>query len=492
MQLATDFRVLAVFFSLIAFILAATALLDGVGPFSGGFDDQRIALVLVCVSFAPLAVLQYWRSGTLAIAGWGIFVLAIGTSFFYRDAQAWGLVEALFYPLYLLAVAGLGGIAARLSTEDIAAALSYLVISGIAYSLVTLMVYCFALWDQVTRLDDYLPWGFANIRFWSHVATWLVPLFGVALEVGPFRRSNLWKMLVMFSGGIFWWLIFVSSARGSLISLVAAAVITFAFLKKDALPYYKRLLFQLLLGVGFWLILSVILPSLVSEGVEMRGVGSDSSGRMRLWYEAWIMSLQNFPLGMGPQSWLTHDVITAGYRSGKEIASPHNMYLLWAAEYGWLGVSGLALIGIQFLKRVTEVSRRRSGDAEAHILLQGAVLMSVVAALVHAGVSGVLIAPASMLVGLVVLATFWGLFHHKADEVSNRLRGGRANKIAKSIFASCVIAASAVWIGQVGEYRKAMERDIDSVAASQHSGLSPRFWLHGYSPRRNELMSDSK
>lgn len=492
MQRATELQILATSYCGIGFFLVAAALLDGLGPLSGGYDKQRLALVFVCMFFAPWAVLYYWRDYILAILGWGIFVLAIGISFFYRDVQAWGVVEGLFYPLYLLAVAGLGGLVSRISTEGIAAALSYLVISAVAYSLVTLMVYCFALWDQVTRLDEYLPWGFANIRFWSHVATWLVPLFGVTLEVGPFRRSSLWKILVMFSAGIFWWLIFVSSARGSFISLVAAAIIAFSFLKKDAFLYYKRLAYQLFLGVGFWLVLSVILPSLLSEGVEMRGVDSDSSGRMRLWYEAWIMSLQHFPLGMGPQSWLTHDLITDGYRSGSEIASPHNMYLLWAAEYGWLGVLGLALIGVQFLKRVTEVSRRRSGDARQHTLLQGAVLMSVLAALIHAGVSGVLIAPASMLVGLFVLATFWGLFHHKADEVRDCLRGREGGKVAKSIFVSCVFAVSAIWLWQVCEYHKAMERDIDSAATSQDVGLSPRFWLHGYYPRRNELMSDSK
>ena len=224
----------------------------------------------------------------------------------------------------------------------------------------------------------------------------------------------------------------------------------------------------------------------------MRGVDSDSSGRMRLWHEAWMMSLQNFPLGMGPQSWLTHDLITEGYRSGEEIASPHNMYLLWAAEYGWLGVFGLALIGIWFLKLVADVSRMRSGTTGTQNLLQGALLMSVVAALIHSSVSGVFIAPASMLIGLVVLATFWGLFRHKTDELRGCLTEGKASKVAKSIFASCVIAVSAVWIGQVGEYNKAMERDIESGATSQHAGLTPRFWLHGYYPRRDELMPEPK
>jgi len=126
---------------------------------------------------------------------------------------------------------------------------------------------------------------------------------------------------------------------------------------KHAKPWLSVLFRQIGIGVAFWVLLSVLIPWMFLADIELRGVGMDGSGRMRLWSEAWAMSLVNFPFGMGPQSWLTHEVITPAYETGKRLGHPHNMYLMWAAEYGWLAVFGLILIGVEGVRRVWNVRR---------------------------------------------------------------------------------------------------------------------------------------
>jgi O-antigen ligase len=88
---------------------------------------------------------------------------------------------------------------------------------------------------------------------------------------------------------------------------------------------------------------------------------------MPLWQEAWAMSWQNFPFGMGPQAWLTHDIITEAYRESRKFGHPHNMYLMWAAEYGWISIAGLVVLcGFamkQLLRQVLAAKEGRNANS---------------------------------------------------------------------------------------------------------------------------------
>src|SRR5690606_10260322 len=86
------------------------------------------------------------------------------------------------------------------------------------------------------------------------------------------------------------------------------------------------------------------------DGVQIRSIKADSSGRIPLFIEAWQMSLQNFPFGMGPQSWLMHETLTDVYANSKQFGHPHNMYLMWAAEYGWILLVALGLVVAQCIR----------------------------------------------------------------------------------------------------------------------------------------------
>lgn len=201
------------------------------------------------------------------------------------------------------------------------------------------------------------------------------------------------------------------------------------------------------------------------------------------------MSIQHFPFGMGPQSWLTHDLLTQEYSESSKFGHPHNMYLMWAAEYGWLQVFLLAIFAVQctflFWKRRTTLLLE--GETKDINVLCG-VAASVIGALVHAGVSAVFIAPGSMLVGVLVLAGFWalivpcGLFEVRGVQANPKSSG---RLVFTAFLAPLIVLLWLLWLGQVHSYYVDMRTDEIYYKEELKQPTMPRFWFHGNFPRGN-------
>lgn len=206
------------------------------------------------------------------------------------------------------------------------------------------------------------------------------------------------------------------------------------------------------------------------------------------------MSMQNFPFGMGPQAWLTHDTLTAAYVGAPKLGHPHNMYLMWAAEYGWLSIAGLVVLGSVALRRLCfQVSAARVGNTHNSLLLMG-FTASVTAALVHAGVSAVFIAPGSMLVGLLVLSVFWALIMPDSVLSARVASSQKPRRLAFAGYLSVIafVLASSSWFREVLRYQQAMTDDIVYYEREVSQGVLPRFWLHGNFPRHPLEMPQGK
>jgi O-antigen ligase len=255
---------------------------------------------------------------------------------------------------------------------------------------------------------------------------------------------------------------------------------------RRAFPWLKVFLQYLFAGIVIWFLLSVVIPSFMESGIQVRSIKTDSSGRIPLFAEAWKMSLQNFPFGMGPQSWLTHEPITEAYATGKKFGHPHNMYLMWAAEYGWLLIAVMGLVVIQairnFWRRRAELLE--SGDSNQLLLLAG-FTASVSAALFHAGVSAVFMAPGSMLVGLFVLIGFWALIlpAGMGAEASLQAVNLRRRLVFAGLLSTVFVILWALWMSEVWQYYQDMRTDETYYFEHESGGMLPRFWFHGNFPR---------
>ncbi|MFP3977859.1 O-antigen ligase family protein [Marinobacter sp. KMM 10035] len=356
------------------------------------------------------------------------------------------------------------------------------VIAAALYGAITLMIFVFALSDQVANLSAFIPWGFVNIRYWGHIATWLMPLLALAVLIGPLREQKLWRFLAATGAALWWWIIFLSASRGTLIGLAFGVLLAMALIGRPALPWLKMFGRYFIYGVIAWLVLSVVIPLVILDHSELRTLHATTSGRMPLFVEAWRMSLENFPFGMGPQSWLTHEVITDEYKKSSKFAHPHNMYLMWAAEYGWLIIGSLLLLAGQairlFWHRREEMRANHEG---VRVLPLAAFTASVSAALVHASASSVFIAPGSMLVGFMVLCVFWGLISPSSTRVPQK---GKARGLFAAVATLLFGILAIFWLREVAIYHHAMEDDRDSRYEGVPYGTPPRFWYYGDFPRR--------
>jgi O-antigen ligase len=397
----------------LAAVFASVLFVDFLPLPLGGYASQRFILAgILALSVSVSSAILTYRHGlalfrfiwpALLLSG-GFLLLALP---FFEAPYVW--VEPGMYAAFFLGFVLLGCLPKSNEKKQsaVAALVSVGAITVAFYGGATITVYMFALSDQVAQLPNYIPRGLVNIRYWSHIATWLMPLLPLAVLLGPLKDQRLWRFFVALGAALWWWIVFLSSSRGTMLGLAFGVLFAALLIGRPALPWLKVFFRYLAYGAIAWLLLSVLIPSLLLDEISVRAIKADSSGRMPLFIEAWRMSLENFPFGMGPQSWLTHDLLTEAYRHSHKFGHPHNMYLMWAAEYGWLLIVALMALVSQairfFWQRRTEV---RTGHNSQLALPLAAFTASVSAALLHAGVSAVFMAPGSMLVGFLVLSVF--------------------------------------------------------------------------------------
>lgn len=163
------------------------------------------------------------------------------------------------------------------------------------------------------------------------------------------------------------------------------------------------------------------------------------------------------------------------------------MYLMWAAEYGWLLVLLLVLLTLQL---AVYLWRQRSSvlrnDARNELLLLCGITASVFGALVHASVSAVFIAPGSMLVGMLVLTSFWALIlPRQVFLVQIPLKRGNfyGKLVSAFMTTAAVLTLWLLWMHQVSNYYGDMRVDESAYKDQAKGPVVPRFWLHGNFPR---------
>lgn len=459
----------------------------------GGYASQRFMLVWLLAAVVSVAgAVLVNRNGCAVLKGvWPVLLLAAGFILLalpFSDAlYPW--VEPGMYAAFFLGFVMAGSLPrGSAQTHHWVVVLVYIgAATGALYGGATITVYLFALSDQVANLSNFIPWGFVNIRYWSHVATWLIPLLPLAVLVGPLQNQRLWRFSVALGAALWWWVVFLSSSRGTMLGLAFGVLVAVIFVGRPALPWLKVFLRYLAYGLVVWLFLSVLIPSLLMDEVSIRTLKTDSSGRIPLFIEAWKMSLEYFPFGMGPQSWLTHDLLTENYRQSPKFGHPHNMYLMWAAEYGWLLIGALLTVAGQairlFWQRRSEV---RAAENTVLALPLVAFTASVSAALLHAGVSAVFMAPGSMLIGFLVLCVFWALI--TPNTPPNTPRYPRVRALIAILAAMLIGLSCYFWLQQVAAYHKAVESDQEFYYENVPAGTLPRFWFHGNFPRHPDQM----
>ncbi|RBP27013.1 O-antigen ligase [Marinobacter pelagius] len=490
MDKVSDFVFLAITFVVFVVVLYA----DFVFMPLGNYATQRLILthslgVFVVFSFGFLGWRHGWGLYAKLWPAWLISAFLLLNAVVFSNSR-FSAVEPGMYTAFFLGFALLGFLSKSLGrTYYWVVIYCYVAVAMTAlYGAVSIIIYLFSVIDGLASLSAGIPWGFTNVRYWSHVATWLIPIIPLAVLIGPFRDNMLWRSLVVFSSASWWWIILLSEARGSFVSVVFGVLLSAILIGRPAILWFRVSLFCLVIGILMWLLLSVVIPSLLIGEQLIPSISSSTSGRIPLFVEAWSMSLVNFPFGLGPQSWLTHDILRKEYFQSAKFGHPHNMYLMWAAEYGWLFICLLLLFVVQsiwlFCNRRIEV--RDLNKPCEHAYLLAAFTAAVSAGLLHGGVSAVFMAPGSMLIGIFIL----GLFHALIiPEIVASPSSPSKNRFFFTFFVFLVVSAICIyWLVKIWEYHAAMTKDLDFYRDNIQAETFPRFWSHGNFPRHPDLM----
>ena len=496
---ASLLQAMIVISAFLAFMLVLFS--DFIAMAFGGYADQRFLLIGLSglmviapiLSFAVKPQVSIRRTLLLLSPALILCVAFIALALPFRS-QLYVWTEPGMYSFYFLAIVVSGGFLAWANGGVFysRALISIIAATCLIYGLASVNVYLFAIFDGQKNLINFIPWGFVNIRYWSHIASWCLPLLPLAVMVGPLKEFKSWRIAVLLGAGMWWWILFLTTGRGSALGIAFGVGLTVLLFGRRALPWLKVFAVYLAVGIILWLLLSVLIPTMLSDGgVHIRAIHAGGSGRLPLFVEAWHMSLQNFPLGMGPQSWLTHDRLTETYSAVGKLGHPHNMYLMWAAEYGWALIAALGLVVIQAIRyfwkaRSVLLTRAASQASDEKLVMLAALTTSVSAALFHAGVSAVFMAPGSMLVGLFVLIAFWALIiPAEVDQSAGNEQRPRSkwNRVIILAVAAGLSFAWLVWAQGVWDYYQDMREDEELYYGEVGEGMLPRFWFHGNFPR---------
>ena len=472
-----------------AVILLFTLLLSLLPYLSAGhYQHSRLALawLFVCIAGPALWSTHYLHLKNNGIAWALLFSISLipASLLFPNGTVTW--IEPYQFSAFIIGVTCFGAWLA--STQRLPQALVQFVmllhIFAFIYAVVSIYTYIFAMLDQVQRLDQFLPWGFINIRYWSQVASWTLPILPLSLLITPLKQYTSWRLSLYFTLTVWFWILTLSVARGSGVGLICAVLITTLIFRRSCLPWLKIFLTGAVAGFLCWLLLSVWLPSLLFDSSELRNATLTSSGRIPLWKEAWAMSWENFPLGMGPFSWVSHAPITEGFEEVRRLGHPHNMYLFFAAEYGWLSILALLGLCLHAVKRLIPLATNTEPNPSLI-----AFTASVIAALTHSFFSAVLLTPNSLLIVFAVLALYWGLLHKK--DLSAQKKTSFIKSLLVKGLAVTLFVLGLFWLSNVYTYRAQLQQDLASPHAKITGISSPRFWEHSHIPQR-AVKNDTK
>jgi len=314
--------------------------------------------------------------------------------------------------------------------------------------------------------------GFKNVRFFNHLQTWSLPVLICgyikyhAKLMNSFR--GLFFVLITFS----WMLAFASGARGTLLSLLISSLVVFLLFRVESKKWFKNGLITCFSGFLLYILIFYVL---IPEGSGKALARADSSRRLELWVVAW-QAFKSSPIwGLGPMH-------MANVNGINPITSPHNIYLMWMAEWGF---PAFLFGGFIALKNFYRWIQSALIDPSVQKV---ALTISLIAGLIHSGVSGLLITPLSQLLFALLLGWSIGIYYSGRNETLWISHKNSFNGILKSIplvlLAVFLFAKVGAMVPSLEESKEKFQdlnrKEKIELFPTSRATIYPRFWEQGF------------
>lgn len=347
-------------------------------------------------------------------------------------------------------------------------------VASVAYVATILFVLCltYVAATQPNRADLFV--GYDNYRFFNHVQTAALPLAVLAMTVAP-RRSGLWRAACFSAVGGFA-LLFTAAGRGTLVGILAGAVVIGALFGRASFATLRNLGAAATLGLVLFALLFWLLPLLAgiepefSDGYYGARMGSVEA-RFFLWRIALSYIAQSPWLGIGPMHY-AHFI-------NPEAAHPHNVYLQVAAEWGVPMLLLLVALGLLALRRMA-LAVRACTDTRQRDCGVG-LFLACVAIAIDGLFSGNFVMPVSQ---VWIAFTFgwamaWMAGQRRAGQAVSATPGRR---LAPARLAALALLASQLWLAWSvwPDVRHLDEHIQQTMERVPNATMNPRFWSHGW------------
>lgn len=313
---------------------------------------------------------------------------------------------------------------------------------------------------EVFGPDPFL--GFTNFRFLNHLHTWSVPIMiGGYLK---FREVLIpgFRIMSLLILSMWWSLIFASGARGTSLGLLVSLIIVLILHKREALKYLKYFLLTATLGLAIYFLGFELFHDKGAHTI----VRDSTSGRLDLWTAAIKYIVEKPIFGLSP-------MLFSDINNPSQISSPHNMYLLWAAEWGIPAILLLLYIGFKLFKKWIDYTKTKVTAFNISLTA------SVIAVLVHSNVSGIFITPLSQLLGCFIVSIMIGTYYKDQDEIILMPIGGfkLSQKVILGALLIINLATFSIFISHIPDLK---ERRDHFKTEMNETRMYPRFWDQGF------------
>lgn len=307
---------------------------------------------------------------------------------------------------------------------------------------------------------------FAHPRFYNQLQSWSMLLLAALPWVFPKRRNvKLWAVCLL---GLQWCLLVMSGGRGSMVSLLAALLVVGLVTGNSRRSWAVIHAGGMFLGAVLYISILIGHHLLVPAGGDFveQSVGRQlfhTTGRSHLWQLAVDDAVSHPLLGAGPMRFNCEG--PAGFP-----AHPHSFPFRILSEWGIPSLLIVIVVSIFLGWRMFRYLIQEDRDPDHSIALKSMLVASVVAASIHACVSGLLIMPASQVMAILVCG--WLLGMQQAAKCTSS-----TGKPTAMIM--CIIAL----LGSLGilgfNVQELKEMDFRISKLADQPIAYPRYWQYG-------------
>ena len=441
------------------------------------FDAKRIlqlalftAILIFTLAWTPLrtaTIAQLSRLSKLNRYALALFFLIGLISSLRLDHPAYALIDVamMFVMMILISVTAASR---KLAGEHFDKwAVLALIVMGFAVALQELMGFI-AGWVFGSEFSyDQALIHFAHPRFYNQLQTWSIPVLAALPLLFPGKRWIKIACVVLI--GLQWFLVIALAARGTAVSLLISMVFIALWLPAQRKFWLKFQISGLIVGIaiysGIIFLNGVLIPKSQSGEFYAYSVGrpmAHTSGRSTFWRLSIEDALKHPVLGTGPTQYACDSTLVLP-------AHPHNFPLRILGEWGMIAfILFLILavtIGLGFLKRLKYQYMESLTDPPLNAMLA----TSLMAGIVHACLSGLIIMPASQVALILIAGWVLGSSNSLISE-PKKINFGNA-----VVFAALILV-SITFVFAIKEITKLPENRIYSDPSYR---MAPRFWQDG-------------